>query len=142
AEEKSAAERCRHRHGDEWQHLPLRHLSTHPRRHSPGGKGALKIKGCAPAARACNGHARVRHSRTARPPITCNEVAMKLLLCAIPLVLAASAALADPPADHLGRHHHPTLAAAQRLSTQAFEKIVAAQKANEFDLGGHAQKAK
>jgi hypothetical protein len=67
---------------------------------------------------------------------------MKLLLCTIPLVLAASAAFADPPADNVGHHHHPNLAAAQHLSTQAFEKIVAAQKANEFDLGGHAQKAK
>jgi hypothetical protein len=37
---------------------------------------------------------------------------------------------------------HPNLAAAQRLSHQAFEKIVAAQQANEWDLAGHAQKAK
>ncbi|HTD11877.1 MAG TPA: hypothetical protein VK676_07410 [Steroidobacteraceae bacterium] len=67
---------------------------------------------------------------------------MKLLLCSIPFVLAASAALAAPPADNVSRHLHPNLAAAQRLSTQAFEKIVAAQRANEWDLGGHAQKAK
>jgi hypothetical protein len=37
---------------------------------------------------------------------------------------------------------HPNLAAAQRLAKRAFEKIVAAQEANEFDLGGHAAKAK
>jgi hypothetical protein len=37
---------------------------------------------------------------------------------------------------------HPNLAAAQRLSTQAFEKVTPAQRANEFDLNGHAQKAK
>jgi hypothetical protein len=67
---------------------------------------------------------------------------MKLLLCSIPFVLAASAALAAPPVDNISRHRHANLAAAQRLSTQAFEKIVAAQRANEFDLGGHAQKAK
>jgi hypothetical protein len=67
---------------------------------------------------------------------------MKLLLCSIPFVLAASAALAEPPADNISRHRHPNLAAAQRLSTQASEKIVAAQRANEWDLGGHAQKAK
>ena len=37
----------------------------------------------------------------------------------------------------------PTTAeAAQRLSEQAFNKITAAQQANEFDLGGHAAKAK
>jgi hypothetical protein len=48
---------------------------------------------------------------------------MKLLLCSIPFVLAASA-LAAPPVDNVGPHLHPNLAAAQRLSTQAFEKIV------------------
>jgi hypothetical protein len=35
-----------------------------------------------------------------------------------------------------------TLAAAQGLSQQAFEKIRAAQQANEWDMRGHAQKAK
>jgi hypothetical protein len=28
------------------------------------------------------------------------------------------------------------------LCIQAYEKLVAAQQANEYDLGGHAQKAK
>jgi hypothetical protein len=37
---------------------------------------------------------------------------------------------------------HPNLAAAQNLCRDAYEKIVAAQKANEYDMGGHAQKAK
>lgn len=37
---------------------------------------------------------------------------------------------------------HPNLAAAQRLTDQAWQKIVAAQRANEFDMAGHAQKAK
>jgi hypothetical protein len=31
---------------------------------------------------------------------------------------------------------------AQRLSDQAYQKIVAAQQANEWDMDGHAQKAK
>jgi hypothetical protein len=35
-----------------------------------------------------------------------------------------------------------TWAAAQRLSEQAYQKIVAAQQANEWDMEGHAQKAK
>jgi hypothetical protein len=47
-----------------------------------------------------------------------------------------------PPADNINPRRHPNLAAAQRLSTQAFEKIVAAQEANERDMDGHAQKAK
>jgi hypothetical protein len=37
---------------------------------------------------------------------------------------------------------HPNLAAAQTLCRQAWEKITAAQKANEWDMEGHAQKAK
>jgi len=46
------------------------------------------------------------------------------------------------PAQNINPNRHPNLAAAQRLSAQAFEKIVAAQQANEWDLNGHAQKAK
>lgn len=37
---------------------------------------------------------------------------------------------------------HPNLAAAQRFCDQAFEKISGAQAANEFDMNGHAAKAK
>ncbi|HEY7402225.1 MAG TPA: hypothetical protein VIB39_01785 [Candidatus Angelobacter sp.] len=46
------------------------------------------------------------------------------------------------PVQNINPHRHPNLAAAQRLSGQAFDKIVAAQQANEWDLNGHAQKAK
>jgi hypothetical protein len=46
------------------------------------------------------------------------------------------------PAQNVSPKRHPNLAAAQRLTDQAYEKIVAAQKANEWDLAGHAQKAK
>jgi hypothetical protein len=37
---------------------------------------------------------------------------------------------------------HPNLAAAKVDLDHAFDKLVAAQQANEWDLGGHAQKAK
>ncbi len=37
---------------------------------------------------------------------------------------------------------HPNLFAAQRLIEQAMGKIDAAQAANEYDMGGHAAKAK
>jgi hypothetical protein len=57
-------------------------------------------------------------------------------------LLAAGSAAAKKPADNVSAKKHPNLAAAQRLSTQAWEKIVAAQKANEWDMEGHAQKAK
>ena len=56
--------------------------------------------------------------------------------------LATSICAGDPPVRDIRPGHHPNLAAAQRLSHQAWEKITAAQAANEWDLGGHAQKAK
>jgi hypothetical protein len=46
------------------------------------------------------------------------------------------------PVRDISKKHHPNLAAAQRLSDQAYARIVDAQKANEWDLDGHAQKAK
>ena len=61
--------------------------------------------------------------------------------CVLGLALAAAAAFAKP-AQNVSPARHPNIAAAQHLAAQAYEKIVAAQKANEFDLGGHAQKAK
>ena len=65
----------------------------------------------------------------------------KLLLCTA-LLCTASMAVAAPPVDNVSGNRHPNLAAAQRLATQASEKISAAQAANEFDMGGHAAKAK
>ena len=58
------------------------------------------------------------------------------------LLVIGGIAIAQPPARNISGFRHPNLAAAQRLSRQAYEKIVAAQEANEWDLGGHAQKAK
>ena len=58
------------------------------------------------------------------------------------LMLAGSAAYAGEPVLNISPKLHPNLAAAQRLSRKAYEKIVAAQQANEYDMGGHAQKAK
>jgi hypothetical protein len=49
---------------------------------------------------------------------------------------------AQGPARNVSGARHPNLAAAQRLSHQAYEKIIAAQQANEWDMQGHAQKAK
>jgi hypothetical protein len=37
---------------------------------------------------------------------------------------------------------HPNLEAAQRLINQAYDRITAAQQANEWDMDGHAAKAK
>ncbi|MGD0777037.1 MAG: hypothetical protein ABSC05_29815 [Candidatus Solibacter sp.] len=58
------------------------------------------------------------------------------------LLIIGGAAIAQPPKKNVSAARHPNLAAAQRLSQQAYEKIVAAQQANEWDMQGHAQKAK
>ncbi|MGB6449296.1 MAG: hypothetical protein WBE92_00935 [Steroidobacteraceae bacterium] len=57
-------------------------------------------------------------------------------------VFAGSAILADPPVQDISAARHPNLAAAQHLVHQAWERISAAQAANEGDMGGHAQRAK
>lgn len=51
-------------------------------------------------------------------------------------------AIAQKPVGNINPNRHPNLAAAQRLSEQAYKKIIAAQQANEWDMEGHAQKAK
>lgn len=38
-------------------------------------------------------------------------------------------------------HRHPNLAAAQQACTQASAALQAAQRANEYDMGGHAARA-
>ena len=70
---------------------------------------------------------------------------MRLRLFAVPLgclFLIGSAAIAQSPKKNVSAARHPNLAAAQRLSAQAYEKITAAQQANEWDMQGHAAKAK
>ena len=64
----------------------------------------------------------------------------KLILSSAVLLLIGSA-LAAPPVEDIGKRH-PNLAAAQRLSRDAWERITEAQKANEWDMDGHAAKAK
>lgn len=51
-------------------------------------------------------------------------------------------AVAQKPVQDVSGKKHPNLAAAQRLSEEAFNKITAAQQANEWDMDGHAAKAK
>jgi F0F1-type ATP synthase membrane subunit b/b' len=57
-------------------------------------------------------------------------------------LISGGVALAQKPVNNVSGKRHPNLAAAQRLSQQAFEKITAAQQANEWDMEGHAAKAK
>jgi F0F1-type ATP synthase membrane subunit b/b' len=58
------------------------------------------------------------------------------------LLAAAVAVVAQKPGGKVSNERHPYLAAAQHFTKQAYDKIVAAQRANEWDLGGHAEKAK
>lgn len=57
-------------------------------------------------------------------------------------VSAALASAQPPPKTNISATKHPNLNAAQQLCQQAYDKVVAAQGANEFDMQGHAQKAK
>ncbi|HLJ56434.1 MAG TPA: hypothetical protein VKT77_15455 [Chthonomonadaceae bacterium] len=66
----------------------------------------------------------------------------KLVIITALTITVISAGFAQRPVRDVGKRKHPNLAAAQRLSNQAYTRILDAQKANEWDLGGHAQKAK
>jgi hypothetical protein len=71
-------------------------------------------------------------------------ISVKHHLFGITIALLASGSIAGArgPARNVRPVNHPNIAAAQRLSSEAFDRLETAQKANEFDLGGHAQKAK
>ena len=62
-------------------------------------------------------------------------------VCATGLTLAA-VAFAQNPGVNVSPFRHPNINAAQRLTEQAINKISAAQQANEYDMNGHAAKAK
>ena len=66
------------------------------------------------------------------------------LILALALLLACTALVfaQKKPAQNVSPKRHPNLAAAQKLSANAYQKVLAAQQANEWDLDGHAQKAK
>ncbi len=65
-----------------------------------------------------------------------------LAVSAACLLWMGAVATAQKPKENISAGRHPNLAAAQRLSQQAWEKINAAQSANEWDMQGHAKKAK
>lgn len=58
------------------------------------------------------------------------------------LLAAATFAVAQQPPRNVDPARHGNLAAAQQLIDQAYNRMTAAQQANEFDLGGHAARAK
>jgi hypothetical protein len=66
----------------------------------------------------------------------------RTLAAVLGALLVIGGAVIAQPKRNVSAARHPNLAAAQRLSQQAYEKITAAQEANEWDMKGHAQKAK
>jgi F0F1-type ATP synthase membrane subunit b/b' len=66
----------------------------------------------------------------------------RLVAITLLTLIVVSAVFAQKPVRNVSHKRHPNLAAAQRLTAQAFKRIVDAQQANEFDMDGHAQKAK
>ena len=67
-----------------------------------------------------------------------------VLLSLLVLVLLGAGSLfaQEKPVDNINPQKHPHLAKAQRLCDQAFNALVEAQGANDFDMEGHAAKAK
>jgi hypothetical protein len=61
------------------------------------------------------------------------------LLC---LLAAAAAARAQQPPANISPQMHSNLAAAQQNCQAAWEKLAEAQKANEWDMNGNAERAK
>ena len=59
----------------------------------------------------------------------------------VALAVLPGVALAAP-VENVNPQLHPNLAAAQRLSREAFDRITMAQQANHLDMQGHAARAK
>ena len=64
-----------------------------------------------------------------------------LLFC-FALIFGVIALYAVEPATNIDPARHPNLARAQILISDAYQRILDAQRANEFDMKGHAKKAK
>jgi hypothetical protein len=74
------------------------------------------------------------------------------LILALAIAAPVSIAIAQKPKEDVrkepskdgktSKYSHPNLMAADKLCAQAFDKLEAAQVANEYDLGGHAKRAK
>jgi hypothetical protein len=61
---------------------------------------------------------------------------------AVLAIIGGVSVLYARPVVNIDSHHHGNLAAAQNDIVEAYDSLDRAQKANEDQLGGHAQKAK
>ena len=66
----------------------------------------------------------------------------KTIAAAATCLMLTAIAFADKPVRNVSAGRHPNIARAQKLSVEAYDAITAAQQANEFDMKGHAKKAK
>ena len=66
----------------------------------------------------------------------------RVIIGVVSCVILTGVAFAQRPKENVSPGRHPNLAAAQKHCQEAFDRIVAAQRANEWDMKGHAQKAK
>jgi hypothetical protein len=73
---------------------------------------------------------------------TSTMIKTRILSAVLGSTLVVGVVIAQKPARNVSGARHPNLAAAQKLSRQAWEKVGDAQRVNEWDLQGHAQKAK
>lgn len=64
------------------------------------------------------------------------------IICVLVLGLLSVGALVFAAVHQVSMERHPNLAAAQVFIQGAIDKLTAAQAANDFDMKGHAAKAK
>jgi hypothetical protein len=57
-------------------------------------------------------------------------------------IACVSVTFAQAPVVNIDPHRHGNMAAAQKFIVQAYQKLDAAQRDNDDQLGGHAQRAK
>lgn len=71
-----------------------------------------------------------------------NITRTRLSILAAAAAVVATVACAQEPVQNIDPERHGNLAAAQRLVRQAFDRLSDAQVANDYRLGGHADRAK
>jgi hypothetical protein len=57
-------------------------------------------------------------------------------------IACVSVTFAQAPVVNIDSHRHGNMAAAQKFIVQAYQKLDAAQRDNDDQLGGHAQRAR
>ena len=72
--------------------------------------------------------------------MTKRTLAITLILCITSALVGVM--LGQGPVVNIDRRRHGNLAAAQGYIVQAYQKLDQAQRANQDQLGGHAQRAK